>query len=124
MAAFDAAKWHSYAVMAPPGYNYEAPATGYFYGPAVTTQGNGRVHVQRVCHLEGGEKVYIVEDDGYTKMVTARGEGRHYTGSMAAFDPTKWHSYVVSAPPAYNYEGECADEHDAAAAAAPDGETQ
>jgi hypothetical protein len=50
--------------------------------------------------LLDGRLVYIVEDDGYTKMVTNTGEARYYgkdvaptSGKMSEFDPTKWTTY-------------------------------
>ncbi|NBP58348.1 hypothetical protein EBU71_17815 [bacterium] len=50
--------------------------------------------------LPDGRLVYMVEDDGYTKMVTNTGEARYYgkdvaptSGKMSEFDPTKWTTY-------------------------------
>lgn len=79
-------------------------ALGYFFGPWVTPQGNGCIPVQSVAHLTSGEKVYMVYEAPYTKMVTAGDEGRYFTGPLASFDASKWDTYDRAPPKHYNFQ--------------------
>lgn len=70
----------------------------YMYGPWIGTP----VEVQNTVALNDGTKVYMIKSaDGYTKMVTDKGESKYYTGDMSAFDSTKWDTY--NAVPKGNY---------------------
>ena len=42
----------------------------------------------------GNESVYLIEDGPFVKMVTEKGIAKYYTGTIAAFDQTKWAEYI------------------------------
>jgi len=47
------------------------------YGPWMSGR---EIPIQAIKTLNSGEMVYMVEDDGYTKMRTTKGECKYYTG--------------------------------------------
>jgi hypothetical protein len=51
-----------------------------------------------------GVKVYIVLDDGYTKMVTAFGQGRYYKGPISNYRPCDWDTYNIAPDGAYRFQ--------------------
>ena len=74
-------------------------------GPAI---GWGRpVKVARVETLLDGRKVYMIEEDGYTKMVAENGEGRFYSGPMTAFNKANWPTYNVNEDGSYRLRVSC-----------------
>lgn len=74
-------------------------------GPAVNW---GRpVPVARVETLVDGRKVYMIEDDGFTKMVADNGEGRFYTGRMSAFNKNNWSTYNLNMDGSYRLRVSC-----------------
>ena len=52
------------------------------------------IAVLRTVNL-GAFSVYIVQDGGYTKMVTDSGLGKYYYGSNEDFNPDQWESYIT-----------------------------
>lgn len=58
------------------------------YGPAI-----GRQIPTEIRFLNDGRVVYVCEDSPYTKMVTADGQEKYYTGTMNQFNPSNWNSY-------------------------------
>jgi hypothetical protein len=50
--------------------------------------------VQMIQSLNGGENVYMIEHQAYTKMVTESGENAYYTGTLADFSADSWASYT------------------------------
>jgi hypothetical protein len=52
------------------------------------------VPIQAVRYLPSGEPVYLYADHKYTKMVSDRGYGRYYQGTIAQFDGNRWNSYA------------------------------
>ena len=42
----------------------------------------------------GGEVVYMIENNGYTKMVTSSGVAKYYTGKINQFDAMSWSTYT------------------------------
>jgi len=58
------------------------------YGPWV-----GRQAPSEIKFLDDGRHVYLIEDGGYTKMVSSDGQEKYYTGNMSKFNPAKWNSY-------------------------------
>jgi hypothetical protein len=67
----------------------EITSTPYLHGAWIGTH----VSVQAVKDLDAAEKVYLIQDSQYTKMVSASGEARYYAGTIADFDAAKWSSY-------------------------------
>jgi hypothetical protein len=65
---------------------------GVMYGPSIQNN-NAKVPIQAVRSINGGEAVYMIEDDTYTKMVTASGVPKYYVGAIADFNPANWDSY-------------------------------
>jgi hypothetical protein len=51
-----------------------------------------------------GVKVYIVLDDGYTKMLTAFGQGRYYKGPITNYRPCDWDTYNIAPDGAYRFQ--------------------
>jgi len=90
---FNAGSWSSYAsangnyILSPA---IPAVAGQTLYGPWI---GNP-VPVQAIRYLTTGELVYMIYDDSYTKMVSASGDARYYSGPLSAFKPSSWSSYA------------------------------
>lgn len=57
---------------------------GLMYGPWMSGL---QIPIQAIKSLNSGETVYMVEDDGYTKMRSTRGQCRYYAGKISEFDP-------------------------------------
>lgn len=64
------------------------------------------VPILKTVPLPTGEQVFVIEDDGYTKMVSTSGVAKYYKGFSAEFDPSRWNTYannpgnyVALAPP-------------------------
>lgn len=85
---------------------YRPPVTNAFLeGPAINW---GRpVAVTRTEKLNDGRTVYMIEDDGYTKMVTDNGEGRYYRGQMGAFNKNMWPAYTMNTEGTYRLRVTC-----------------
>jgi hypothetical protein len=58
------------------------------YGPAVNRQ-----TLAEIKFLDDGRHVYVIEDDGYTKMVSSDGQEKYYRGNMGQFNPSNWNNY-------------------------------
>ena len=56
------------------------------------------VKVQYMSQLKDGRTVYLVENDGFTKMVAIKdensSEGKYYTGKVEDFHAEKWNTYT------------------------------
>ena len=64
------------------------------------------VPIRTTVPLPTGERVYVIEDGIYTKMVSTSGVSKYYTGLSSAFDPSRWNTYtnnpgnyIAMAPP-------------------------
>ncbi len=55
----------------------------------------GKVPVARSVDMDGGKQtVYMIQDDGYTKMVQWPSKiSKYYTGSIDLFNESKWNTY-------------------------------
>jgi uncharacterized Fe-S cluster protein YjdI len=71
-------------------------AIPYMYGPWV-----GKEQPVQTIRDVKGMKIYMIQEDGYTKMVSANGEAKYYKGSIAQFTPFLW---VFSQPANGNYK--------------------
>jgi hypothetical protein len=58
------------------------------YGPAVNRQ-----TLAEIKFLDDGRHVYVIEDDGYTKMVSSDGQEKYYRGNKGQFNPSNWNNY-------------------------------
>ena len=59
--------------------------------------GNTDHPVQYISQLTDGRTVYLVENDGYTKMVAVKdgnSEAKYYTGKVADFKAENWNTYT------------------------------
>jgi hypothetical protein len=63
---------------------------GTMTGEAIT---GGSVPITGQATING-IKVYLVMDDGYTKMVDISGNGKYYSGVFSKFDPILYYSYT------------------------------
>jgi len=68
------------------------------YGPWIN---NNDAPVQKIAEVNG-KKIYMTDDDNYTKMVDEEGNGRYYTGKISSFDPNKYNSYNSAGIGNYN----------------------
>ena len=75
---------------------YFEDSIAYMYGPWVTTE----QPVQAVRDLKG-TKIYMIQEGGYTKMVSAKGEAKYYKGNISEFSQSMW---VYSKPANGNYK--------------------
>jgi len=75
---------------------YFEDSIAYMYGPWVTTE----QPVQAVRDLNG-TKIYMIQEGGYTKMVSAKGEAKYYKGNISEFSQSMW---VYSKPADGNYK--------------------
>lgn len=57
--------------------------------------------IERTETLGDGQKVYLKEDGGYTKMVHQNGEARYYVGRIGQFNPAQYYSYTVAPASVY-----------------------
>lgn len=60
-------------------------AIPYIYGSGIRKE----QPVQAVRDVKG-MKIYMIQEDGYTKMVSAQGEAKYYKGSINQFSPFLW----------------------------------
>jgi hypothetical protein len=58
------------------------------YGPWVT----GQIPAE-IRFLDDGRHVYVIEELGYTKMVSSDGQEKYYPGNRSQFNPSNWNSY-------------------------------
>jgi len=63
---------------------------GSITGPWVGASGGATVPVKRAELLSDGSRVYIIDDVGFCKMVSDRGECRYYAGDSSTFSPDVW----------------------------------
>jgi hypothetical protein len=63
--------------------------SGIMWGPWLTTE----KPVEAVFVLPDGKKIYALEDDIYTKLVSELGEAKYYTGPLTAFRAENWSLY-------------------------------
>jgi hypothetical protein len=70
------------------------PQKLYYMVGECTPAGGKRITNAR--YLADGRVVYMLEDGGYTKMVTNDAEARYYTGAMTTFNPTNWSTYTLN----------------------------
>ncbi len=69
------------------------PTKRYFmYGPWIENN-NVYKQVNEVSNV-GSNKVYMIEDGIYTKMVLDNGSARYFEGSARTFDASKWSTYT------------------------------
>ena len=61
------------------------------YGSSVT----GLVPIQATRVAASGVTVYMIYQDGYTKMVSELGQAKYYSGPISAFNPTSWDDAVA-----------------------------
>jgi len=54
------------------------------------------VRTERIL-VDRKTRVYLIEDDSKTKMVTEKGEARWYPGHIEEFDNQKWETYQDAA---------------------------
>jgi hypothetical protein len=81
-------------------------SVAYLEGPAIGDTVNP-VKAARVEKLNDGRAVYMIEDDGFTKMVADNGEGRYYRGPMSAFNRDNWPSYIFNSWGTYRLRMSC-----------------
>jgi hypothetical protein len=67
------------------------------YGPWF----RGPVLITKESVTQTGEKVWLVFDDRYTKMVSQSGEGKYYVGPVTNYNPCHWNSYSSAPRGAY-----------------------
>jgi hypothetical protein len=65
------------------------PSDYIFYGHWVQRD----VLVSIIRKLPNGERVYMIKDREFTKMVSESGVARYYVGEMSAFNPYSWNFY-------------------------------
>lgn len=75
-------------------YNIEEAQTKkveftYMYGPWIT----GSDIATSIKFLDDGRAVYMIQDDGYTKMVSEDNQEKYYQGNISDFNPANWNSY-------------------------------
>jgi hypothetical protein len=54
------------------------------------------VLITKESTTDTGEKVYIIFDNPYTKMVTQSGLGKYYVGDNSRYNPCDWQKYSVA----------------------------
>jgi hypothetical protein len=52
------------------------------------------VPIIKTVPLPTGERVSMIEDGVYTKMVSTSGVAKYYTGRSSTFDPSRWNTYT------------------------------
>jgi len=52
------------------------------------------VPILKTVTLPTGERVYVIEDGIYTKLVSTSGVAKYYKGISAEFDPSRWNTYT------------------------------
>jgi hypothetical protein len=58
------------------------------YGPWVSYE-----NATEIKFLDDGRVVYMIEDDGYTKMVSEDNQEKYYQGNLSQFNPANWNNY-------------------------------
>jgi hypothetical protein len=62
------------------------------------------IRVNNISKVITGEKVYIMFDGYYTKMVLSSGESRYYQGPISNFKPCDWNNYILTPPGVYKIQ--------------------
>jgi hypothetical protein len=89
---FDAQKWSTYTVATG---HYHLKSSELMFGDGVNNGIPVPVKTERIL-ADGHTRVYLAEDDGFTKMVTNKNEAKYYKGTISEFDPKNWGSYTVA----------------------------
>jgi hypothetical protein len=71
----------------------------FLHGPAIDWHKSFK-KVDKITKV-GSENVYLINHDGYAKMVSDSGVSKYYVGSIQDFDATKWDTYNVGSSGAY-----------------------
>jgi len=64
-------------------------------------QGNTPVNLQSTNVDDQGNKVYMIFDDGFTKMANSLNIGKYYAGPISKYSPAAWPSYTTAPTGAY-----------------------
>ena len=64
----------------------------FMHGPWIRFD-RENVPVQRTQRLNDGTEVFMIQDGGYTKMVTRNGVAKYYTGTLDQFNANNWNRY-------------------------------
>jgi len=59
------------------------------------------VPILKTVPLATGEQVFLVEDDGYTKLSSSSGVAKFYRGPASAFNPSLWNTYTNNPGPGH-----------------------
>jgi hypothetical protein len=70
-------------------YPVQNCTTMVMYGPWIGPD----IPINTVKALTTGERVYLVQHQQYTKMVSESGVAKYYVGVVDQFDPNLWNSY-------------------------------
>jgi len=89
---FDPQKWSTYTVATG---HYHVKSSGMMFGDWVNNGTPVPVKTERILE-DGLTRVYLTEDDGFTKMVTDKSEAKYYKGHILEFDNINWASYTVA----------------------------
>jgi hypothetical protein len=70
------------------------------YGPNVADRST-KVPIARVDVDDQGNKVYMISDNGYTKMINSQNECKYTPDSVASYTSSKWQTYLPATPGGY-----------------------
>ena len=73
----------------------------FMYGPWIRWN-QQQMKVQKEAKLKDGTRVFMIQDGIYIKMVTEKGDGKYFEGTLDQFTPDKWDTYSDAGKGNYN----------------------